>query len=250
VLIYLRSPEFKYSEVYSDLDLPDSLIARNNIIAVHCWLLDSSLRNIRKSVILKMNETSWLSKIFDKETRGKEKDYKRVMKLVYLTSHNLRDEFLHMTENTFKALKISPPQRRKLEKIAENHAQQIQVLLRMHFEDGNKGREGLEVVMQEIFFPQYKDAAAYQPFVHQMAEYTYKHWEYLRTVSFDDFLYGTIDWDVLRMDREYLRSTIEKLSIRNEEDDADIEEADAMFTQAEAEDEATSAEERPKQRET
>jgi len=223
VLIYLRCPEFSYN-----LDIPDSLIARNNLIGVHIWLLSSTLRRIASAVLNDMKDISVFARLTDVKARRKYNDYKKVFKITSLTSNNLKDHFLQMTDNCLTSLKISPVQRKKLEKLTENHAQQIQNLLRGHFEIDKKGREDLEIVVQEIFFPQYKDAVSFRPFVHQMTEYIFKHWEYLKTVSFDDFLYATIDWDVLRMDRELFREAIEN-SVRVEEEEEEPEADDVIY---------------------
>lgn len=171
---------------------------------------------IRDSVNKELNEIGLVSRLTDKATRRKFRDLRKVADVAYLTTHTIKDLFQEMTDNCMNSLKISPSQRKKLLKLSENQAQQSKVLLQTHFVIGSKGREGLDVVMQEIFYPQYKDAVEYRPFVHQMAEYTIKHWEYLQTASFDDFLYATLDWDVLRMDRELVRRQLEMMEQRGE----------------------------------
>lgn len=152
-----------------------------------------------------MGKFTWKQRLFDKEVRKEVKDIKHKIKIISYLNEKLLKLCEVQTDKALYLVKIHPSQRSKIKSICEKQAQNVTYLLFKHFEIENKGYTDLDVLMQNIFFPQKKALKEFPDFVFKISEYVMKHREYISHLSLDDILNSNIDWDVLRIDNKVVK---------------------------------------------
>lgn len=201
---YLSCPEFNYSNLQSAFKLPQSFIARNNILVVHIWMINERLIEIGNMIQTELAQLSFKEKIMSSALRRRASNTKKVLQLIQSINEKTMEMIKSLTEKNLYRVKIHPTIRRRIKGICEKQAEQVTFLLYRNVM--GKPDPDLLPIVQSIFFPHKRETRPYQQFTCQMAEYIRTHREYLKTLELEDFSACKVEWDTERMDKAKVKS--------------------------------------------